>query len=572
MKPVRATDKQDLERAVDVLRRHKDAWTQVSVSDRAALLRACIASYLETAADVVAAGCRAKGLSPSAAAAGEEWLAGPVQVLRNLRLLAETLERIQATNHPLPAGTPVRRTPTGELAVEVFPASRLDEVMYRGTRIDVWMQPEVNEANLSGTMAAAYRGARSNGRTGEGRVTLVLAAGNVASIAPMDVLYKLFVEKRVAVLKMHPVNDYLGPLLERGFKPLIDAHSLRIVYGDAREGQHLIHHPGVDDVHMTGSTAVHYRIVWGETPEEQSLRRAAGTPKLTKPITSELGCVTPVVVVPGEWSDGELQYQAEQVATMVAHSASCTCTSAKVLVTWRRWPQRQRLLARLAEVLAAYPARCAYYPGAAARYGSFLRAYSQSRVLSAPSDHLLPPAVIYDVDPATADDLAFREEAWSPVLAETSLDAADPAEFLHAAVRFCNERLFGTLSAALLVQPRSRARLGAEFDRAVSALRYGTVAINHWTAVNFGLAIAPWGAYPGHTLENIGSGIGVVHNTLMFDHPLKSVVWGPFTSSPKPPWFVTHRRSHVVGRRAAAFEASPSAWRLPGIVVAALRG
>lgn len=563
---VRCTSPQDLDRAVEALGNQKDAWTRVSPRDRITLLQRCISDYLETAEDIVAAGCTAKGLDPASPAAGEEWMSGPVQVLRNLRLLVESLSQIDVAGHPvLPQGS-LRRTPTGELAVEVFPASRLDAFMYRHTRIDVWMPPDIDEAVLPGTMAVAYRRSQAHGI-----LTLVLGAGNVASIGPMDLIYKLFVENRVVLLKMHPVNDYLGPLLERGFKSLIDANYLRVVYGDAREGQYLIHHSGVDDIHMTGSTAVHDRIVWGDTPEEQALRRAAGTPKLTKPITSELGCVTPTIVVPGTWSDGELQFQAENVATMVAHSASCTCTSTRVLVTCRGWPQRKPFLDRIASVLSAYPARRAYYPGAAARYAAFVGAHARSRMLSAPSENMISPATIYDVDPSLAGDLVFREEAWSPVLAETALDAGGAADFLDSAVRFCNERVFGTLSASMLVHPRSRTRLRMEFDRAVAALRYGTVSINHWSAVSFGLAVAPWGAYPGHTLDDIGSGIGVVHNTLMFDRPLKTVAWGPFTASPTPPWFVTHRRSHIVGRRMAPFEASPAVWRLPGIIVAAAR-
>jgi hypothetical protein len=178
--------------------------------------------------------------------------------------------------------------------------------------------------------------------------------------------------------------------------------------------------------------------------------------------------------------------------------------------------------------------------------------------------------MILDLDPK-ADELAFREEAWSPVLAETALDAASDADFLDAALRFSNDRVSGTLSVGLLISPETRRRLRGEVDRAIADLRYGTVSINQWSAMNFVLGIAPWGAYPGHTLEHVGSGIGVVHNTLMFERSLKTVIWGPFTVWPKPPWFITHRSGQIVGRRIAAFEASPSIWKLPAIASAALR-
>jgi len=563
---MRHTETDALDRAVHVLQEHAHVWAQLPIPRRLALLRECVGGCLRTAPAVVAAGCAAKGLDPASSAAGEEWLAGPVQVLRNLRLLLGSLSQIQEGGSPALPDSAVRRTPTGELAARVFPADGLDRFLYGGTRVDVWMQDDVDEARLRDTMAAAYRAPRPGGG-----VTLVLGAGNVASIAPMDVLSKMFVENRVVVLKMHPVNDYLGPLLERAFEPLIAAGFLRVVYGGAPEGQHLVHHACVDDIHLTGSTTVHDRIVWGESPEEQALRRAAGTPKITKRLTSELGCVTPTIVLPAAWSGAQLQYHAANVATMVAHSASCTCTSSRVLVTWRRWPQRLSFLDRITAILSSYPARKAYYPGAADKYAAFLRAHAQARALFDAPPEFLAPATIQGVDPSRAGDLVFREEAWSPVLVETALDASDEGEFLDAAVRFCNERVSGTLNAGLIAHPDSRARLAREFDRAVAALRYGTVAINHWPALGFGLAVAPWGAYPGHTLEDVGSGIGFVHNTLMFERPLKTVLSGPFTASPTPPWFITHRRSHVVGRRMTAFEASPAWWRLPGVASAALR-
>jgi acyl-CoA reductase-like NAD-dependent aldehyde dehydrogenase len=562
----RTTDVPGLDAAVAAVRGRRDEWARVPVPHRIALLRRCLDGYLRTADDVVAEGCRAKGIDPASVMAGEEWLSGPIAVIRQIRLLVDSLTGIQRTGYPqLPSGA-VHRVPTGELAVRVFPRGSMDRVMYPGTRMDVWMQPDVDETTLRGTMAPMYRGARP-----AGTVALVLGAGNVAAIAPTDVLYKLFVEHSVVVLKMHPVNAYLGPLLERAFEALVTPGYLRIVYGDVVEGQHLIHHAGVDTVHMTGSTAVHDRIVWGDTPDEQARRRAAGTPTLAKPVTSELGCVTPTVVVPGRWSDGELQYQAEHVATMVAHGASCTCIAAKVLVTWRAWPQRQAFLDRVAAVLSRHAPRTAYYPGAADRYAAFVRAHPQARRLREAPGGTLGCATIYDVDPSLAGDLVFTEEAWSPVIAETSLDARSEAAFIGEAVEFCNGRVFGTLSMGMLVSPRSlRERRGA-IHEAVAALRYGTVSINHWSGINFVLGNGPWGAYPGHTLHDVVSGIGVVHNPLMFARPLKTVAWGPFTVWPKPAWFVTHRRADAVTRRIAAFEAAPSVWRLPAIAWAAMR-
>ena len=120
-------------------------------------------------------------------------------------------------------------------------------------------------------------------------------------------------------------------------------------------------------------------------------------------------------------------------------------------------------------------------------------------------------------------------------------------------------------------------------EDATSELAYGNVGVNAWTASGYLLPMATWGAYPGHTHDDIGSGIGVVHNTMLFDWPEKSVVYAPFhpfprsiirgefNLSPKPPWFVTHRNAHKVGERITRFAADPGWRRLPALFAAALR-
>ncbi|MBI4613393.1 MAG: NAD-dependent aldehyde dehydrogenase, partial [Planctomycetes bacterium] len=218
------------------------------------------------------------------------------------------------------------------------------------------------------------------------------------------------------------------------------------------------------------------------------------------------------------------------------------------------------------------PQRRAYYPGADRKYDLFLAAHPEARQLAKRAEGAIPWTLIEGVDPSRADDVVFNQEAWCAVLAETALPARDPGEYLEAAAQFANNRLWGTLSASVLVDPRTEARLGGRVDDAVARLRYGSVAVNHWSALAYGLVVTTWGAFPGHTLENVGSGIGFVHNTGMFERPQKSVVRGPFTVSPKPPWFATHRNAHHVARRIARFESDPAYWRVPAIALAALRG
>jgi aldehyde dehydrogenase (NAD(P)+) len=169
------------------------------------------------------------------------------------------------------------------------------------------------------------------------------------------------------------------------------------------------------------------------------------------------------------------------------------------------------------------------------------------------------------------------------VLAQTALPGEDAATFLRNAVAFVNAIPRGTLGVSILIHPRTIAALGPLFDDAVAALRYGCVAINTWPGIGFALATGSWGAYPGHTRDDAGSGIGVVHNAFLFDRPQKTVLRAPFapfprslgdgehTLLPTPPWFVTHRRADAVGRKLFAFTANPSPLRLAATAIAAMR-
>ena len=160
----------------------------------------------------------------------------------------------------------------------------------------------------------------------------------------------------------------------------------------------------------------------------------------------------------------------------------------------------------------------------------------------------------------------------------------DAATFLGTAVRVANEEFEGTLGVNLVADPSTIKALGDRFEQAIADLRYGTIAVNAWTGVGYLTARASWGAFPGHTIDDVQSGIGVVHNALLLDDVERTVVRGPFrpsprsfaggelSMSPKPPWFVTNRTGATTGERLTAFAAKPSWLKLPGIFASALRG
>ena len=433
--------------------------------------------------------------------------------------------------------------------------------MFAGVTSEVWIEP--------GRPASQGRIYREP--SGEGRVALVLGAGNVSSIAPMDAFYKLIVENEVVVLKTNPVNAYLGPHWERALAPFIEAGYLAIVHGGGKEGAYFAEHPRIDTLHVTGSDKTYDAIVWGSTTEEQTRRKAAHDPKNRRPFTAELGCVTPVLVVPGPWSAGDMEYQARQVAGMVAHNASFNCTAAKVLVVAKGWLQREAFLKKVEAALASAPPRKAYYPGATDRWRGFLDHYPKARVLGAEQEGIVPWTLISDVPPERGE-YALSNEAFCGVLAIVTLDAESPVDFLTKAADFANDRCWGTLSCAILIHPSTREEHPREFDRAIASLRYGAIGVNTWSSLAYGLVSPTWGAFPGHPQEDIQSGSGVVHNSFLLDHPQKSVVFAPFRMRPKPVWFADHRNLAGVGRRLTAMEARPSIGRLMAVALEGFKG
>ena len=407
-----------------------------------------------------------------------------------------------------------------------------------------------------------------------GRTVLVLGAGNLASIPAMDVITKLFNEGKVCVLKMNPVNAYLGPFIEEAFADAIARGFLAVVYGGAAEGAYLVRHEAIDEIHLTGSDATYDELVWGPAGPEREERKARNAPMLAKPITAELGCVSPVLVVPGPYSPAQLAFQAEGIAGAVTSNASFLCNAAKVIVSPRGWKHRRELLAGLEGVLGQTAVRDAYYPGAAERWHRLTRGRHELRTIGTPRQGQLPWALIPGLDAEDPSEAAFQTEAFCSVIGETEVASEDPLEYLTRAVDFVNARLWGTLSATLIVHPATMKdpALAAAVEGAISRLRYGTVAVNAWSGLSFAFGSPPWGAYPGATPADIQSGTGFVHNTAMLEGIEKVVLRHPLTLRPKPVTFPSHRTAHVLGRRLVELEARPSWARAASVVAAAVRG
>nr|BFF20969.1 hypothetical protein GCM10025730_44900 [Promicromonospora thailandica] len=355
-----ATTRRDLDRAVEELKVGAERWAQTPVAERAALFRRVHAAVARVAPRWAAAAAEAKNVAQSDPYAGEEWMTGPYGALESAAAYARSYEALAAGRSPVD-GLHIGAAPGSRVAVRVLPRTLQEWVLFNGFRAEVWMPPGVSadqvrrEAGLEAGAVGRYGG-----------VGLVLGAGNISSIAPLDAFYELVAHNRASLVKLNPTFGGLLEVYHAALAPLIEAGVVRVVTGDGEVGAYLTQHSGIDKVHITGAAATHDAIVWG-TGEEADRRRAAGDPRLTVPITSELGGVAPMIVVPGRWSAADLRFQAEHLVSMRLHNAGHNCVAGQVVVLSADWAQKDEFLAELRAALARMPARDPWYPGTAAK-------------------------------------------------------------------------------------------------------------------------------------------------------------------------------------------------------------
>jgi len=562
-----AEDTRRLDQELGKVRLASNEFAKLSLDARISLARSLQQGFLRVAARSVAVACKAKGILPNTPQEGEEWGSGPMPVVRHLRLIREQLTCIKEQGTTKIGNVAARAN--GGLTVRVFPASTLDSLLLRNVAVDVHLQRHMTLDSMARSRAGFYKHPDHEGRT-----VLVLGAGNFASIPVMDVLTKMFNEGKACVLKMNPANAYLGPFIEEAFREAIDRGYLAVVYGGVAEGDYLVRHPQIDEIHITGSDRTYETIVWGPAGTEREKRMAENKPHLHKPISAELGSVSPIIIAPGPYTGSELAYIAEDIAGYFTMNSSFVCCAAKILVLPNKWSKREAFLKALTDILNKIPPRKAYYPGTAERFAAFVNGRSSIVRVGNAGDGMLPWTIVPGLDADNALEPLFTTESFCPVLGETAVGSEDLEGFLDSAVDFVNKRLWGTLTATLIVHPETTKMPGnAEaVERAIDRLQYGTVCVNAFPGMSFALVSPPWGAYPGSTALDIQSGQGWVNNTAMLEGIEKVVARFPFMSYPKPAYFPTHRTLHTLMRRMIELEENGSWLKAPAVIAAGLRG
>lgn len=355
---------------------------------------------------------------------------------------------------------------------------------------------------------------------GDGMIEAVLNPGNFEG--PVDVLYKLFVEGNVVVAKSHPVNalcvDFLSSRL---FAALVRDGYVGLLSGGPEVGQRLLHNPRVQSWMMTGGCGTFDAIVWGGAKRKGE---ANAQPLLEKRCHAELGAASPYIIVPGTWTDAEVDAQASVLVGSKMFNAGHVCASPQLIVMDRQWPLSKKFLDTLEKKFNEIPRISTYYPGTEDRLNALKTNCPSTVVLGASQVHF-----VRDVDAeGGGGEYIARNEVFGPGLGVKFLDGNNNAlSFLEKAIDYANTKSFGSLSCTVVIQPGTQDLLGDQFDRSLIKLDWGTVGVNIWAGFGAGSPVSVWGAPPGrHNVRDIQSGEGFQGNCLWIQNVRKAVLRG----------------------------------------------
>ena len=365
----------------------------------------------------------------------------------------------------------------------------------------------------------------------------ILGMGNTA--ASPEIIQGLFFNNNVAVFKPHPLNIATEKVLAKILQPLVDHRAL--AFCDAEDGQALTEDKRLSKIYFVGGSKVANIIA-----------------KSTKtPFVSECGGNNPVIVVPGEWTNAELKHQALVIATVGKANGGAACGRTQTIVTCKNWPQREAFLDYLQEAIVNDTfAVGTYYPGSQDVFQKFQKEYPNGKILE-PEGGKHPTGKVMLVMGDKEDGYSSKNEAFCQVQVEVPLDTpTDVNQFLPKAVEFCNNKLAGTLCATILIDPRTKKGNEDVVSKAVTDLKYGSIAVNGNAIVIWLFSQYSWG---GNEEEKkaIESGNGSCGNLFGFPNVEKSIVYDAFVS-PGHPMFVNKTVFDGVISRNATMTLTPT--------------
>ena len=531
--------KLDIDRYITTLRTNSKEFNNISDLQLSSMLEEVISNIKEVAYFWSTVCSDNKGTSKTPAE-GEEWLGGPFAAVLATQYYIDTLQ----SNDDLSLESYNKE----ENSYKVFPNKFIERLTFPFIDAKVYFNKSMSFDDIN-----KFRGF-SKRYDIDPSITLVLGAGNFSSIPYLDVLYHLITRRSVILLKLNPVNEYLKPVFEKVFQNFIERGYVIVSTGNVYESKYMANHQGVDHIHLTGSDKTFEEIVYGRhlNDKERKLKNLA---KLnTKNITSELGNVTPIIIHPGNWSTSDIKYQARKIVTGKLNNNGFNCIAAQIIVLPDGWGQTDTLIKYIKFYMNKAKDRKAYYPESIERLNKLEKdkAYERVNKLSCVTPHLTREIKAYNK--------YELDEVWSSALYFKRIAYSSSEDFSNKAIDYCNNDLWGNLGVSVIMKDHDKNLNSHILENYIEKLEYGTVAINEWAAIGYIIPQLPWGGFPGNKDNDIQSGKSIVHNSMLFESPLKGVVQTKFRISKiiDPPWFITNRKSRRLFKNLTYFQINNS--------------
>ena len=516
--------KLDIDRFITTLRTKSKEYNSINNLQLASMLEETISNIKEVSFFWATICSDNKGTTKTPAE-GEEWLGGPFASVLATQYYIKSLTNDDDLTE--------KKFNSEQNSYKVFPNNFIERITFPFIDAKVIFNKSMSFDDIN-----KYRGF-SKRYDIDPSITLVLGAGNFSSIPYLDVLYHLITRKSVILLKLNPVNEYLKPVFEKVFQNFIERGYIIVTTGNIDESKYMATHPGINHIHLTGSDKTFEDIVYGRELTEKERKSKSLSKINNKPITSELGNVTPIIIHPGKWSTSDIKYQARKIVTAKLNNNGFNCIAAQVVVLPDGWGQTETLIKYVKHYMSKAKERKAYYPESIERLEKLEKdkGYERVNALSCVTPHLTREIKAYS---------KFEiDEVWSSTIYFKKIEYTSVEDFAKKAIDYCNDELWGNLGVSVIIKDHDRKFNKHITNLYVDKLNYGTVAVNEWAAIGYIIPQLPWGGFPGNRDNDIQSGQSVVHNSMLFESPLKGVVNTKFRISRiiDPPWFVTNKKA-----------------------------
>ncbi|WP_448554928.1 aldehyde dehydrogenase family protein [Thalassotalea montiporae] len=396
----------------------------------------------------------------------------------------------------MPEAKSINKINADTYSVEVFPIYKKDKLVAQKQRGYLHITGEPRQTNPMDKSAG---------------VVAIYGAGNYSS--SIEMVMALFLENKVILHKPHALNEATDEIWEKIFEPLIKLKAVAFCRAD--QGREMSELEGIHSIYFTGSTGVAHAI--------QSQTKV--------PVVSECGGNNPCIIVPGNWSDKDIERQAIQLASVGKLNGGAVCGRPQTIITSKNWPQREQFLEALRQAISEQTfSSSTHYPNVDKTREQFLKNQPTVEILKPENGKHRASDFVF-IPNIGEDDFAVSNEAFCQVYSEIPLDVStDTRAFLNRATDFCNNKLLGSLGCMILIDSSTMKTHESDLNQAILELNYGGIAVND---VPPNIWLNPYLTWSGcgESIESFVSGVGNFGNVFNFENVRKSVILNDFTAT-----------------------------------------